>query len=118
MTKESQDKCDSVLYTSLDEERENFETLLLFIQPSNAPRRDLLPKKKQLCNPELSELPSARYTMPPEYVDDLLDELNDLTINRSQGDSLQQEPQGNLNLDLSDLPPTRYSLPSEFEDEL
>ena len=70
MTKESQDKCDSVLYTSLAEERENFETLLLFIQPSNAPRRDLLPKKKQPCNPELSELPSARYTLPPKYADD------------------------------------------------
>ena len=118
MTKGSQDKCDSVLYTSLAEERENFETLLLFIQPSNAPRRNLLPKKKQPCNPELSELPSARYTLPPEYVDDLLDELNDLTINRSQGDSLQQEPQGNLNLDLSDLPPIWYSLPPKFVDEL
>ena len=117
MIKKSMDKCDYVLYTSLDEERENFETLLLFIQPSNVPRRDLLPKKRQLCNPELSKLPSARYTLPPEYVDDLLDEVNDLIINKRQGDSLQQEPQGNLNLDLSDLPPTRYSLSSNFVDE-
>ena len=114
MTKESQDKCDSVLYTSLAEERENFETLLLFIQPSSAPQRDLLPKKEQPCNPDLSDLPSARYTLPPEYVDDL---LNDLTINRSQGDSLLQEHQCNFNLDLSDLPPTQYSLPSNFVDE-
>ena len=117
MIKKSMDKCDYVLYTSLDEERENFETLLLFIQPSNVPPRDLLPKKRQLCNPELSKLPSARYTLPPEYVDDLLDEVNDLIINRSQGDSLQQEPQGKLNLDLSDLPPTRYTLPPGFVDE-
>ena len=118
MTKGSQDKCDSVLYTSLAEERENFETLLLFIQPSSAPQRDLLPKKEQPCNPDLSDLPSAKYTLPPEYVDDLLNDLNDLTINRSQGDSLLQEPHCNFNLDLSDLPPTRYSLPSEFVDEL
>ena len=85
MIKKSMDKWDYVLYTSLDEER---ETLLLFIQPSNVPRRDLLPKKKQLCNPELSKLPFARYTWPPEYVDDLLDEVDGLIINRSQGDSL------------------------------
>ena len=114
VTKGSQDKCDSVLYTSLAEKRENFKTLLLFIQPSSAPQRDLLPKKEQPCNPDLSDLPSARYTLPPEYVDDL---LNDLTINRSQGDSLLQEHQCNFNLDLSDLPPTRYSLPSNFVDE-
>ena len=117
MTKESQDKCDSVLYTSLAEERENFETLLLFIQPSSDPQRDLLPKKEQPCNPDLSDLPSARYTLPPEYVDDLFNDLNDLTINRSQGDSLPQEHQCNFNLDLSDLPPTQYSLPSNFVDE-
>ena len=34
VTKESQDKCDQVLYTSLAEERENYETLLLLIRPS------------------------------------------------------------------------------------
>ena len=108
MAKESQDKCDSVLYTSLAEEWENYETLLLFIQPSSAPQRDLLLKKEQPCNLDLSYLPSAIYSLPPEYVNDL---LNDLTINRSQGDSLLQEHQCNSNLDLSDLPSTRYTLP-------
>ena len=45
MIKKSMEKCDYVLYTSLDEERESFETLLLFIQPSNVPQRNLLLRK-------------------------------------------------------------------------
>ena len=68
--------------------RRNYETLLSMIRPSSVPQRDLLPKKEKPRNLDLSDLPSARYTLPPGYVDDL---LNDLTINWSQGDSLLQE---------------------------
>ena len=35
VTKESQNRCDPLPYTSLAEEWENYETLLLFIKPSN-----------------------------------------------------------------------------------
>ena len=91
--------------------------MLFWLCPSSVSKNqgDLLPKKKQ-CNPnlDLSDLPATRYTIPPEYVDEL---LKSLTINRSQGDSLPQEHQCSLNLDLSDLPATRYTLPPEFVDE-
>ena len=121
-------------YTSLDEAWENFETVLLYTQPSNVPRRDFLPKKEQLLNPEPSKLPSARFTLPPEYVDneshecawscqkeidDLLDEINNYYINKHQG-----KPK----LDLSDVDELldslqemnvarRYPLPPNFLDE-
>ena len=75
MIKKSMDKCDYVLYTSLDEEHESFETLLLFIQPSNVPRRNLLPKKSNSVIQNSPKLPSTRYTLPLEYVDNLLDEI-------------------------------------------
>ena len=98
--------------------RRNYETLLSWIRPSSVleNQRDLLPKKEKPCNLnlDLSDLPSARYTVPPKYVDEL---LNSLTISRSQGDSIPQEHQCSSNLDLSDLPATRYTLPPEFVDE-
>ena len=132
--KKSLDKYDYVPYTSLDEAWENFETVLLYTQPSNVPQRDLLPKKGQLLNPEPSKLPSARFTLPPEYVDneshkcawsclkeidDLLDEVNNYYINKRQG-----KPK----LDLSDVDELleslqemnvarRYPLPPNFLDE-
>ena len=51
VTKESQDKCDQVLYTSLAEERENYETLLLLIRPSglNTSRGNISPKSINSC---------------------------------------------------------------------
>ena len=94
--------------------RRNYETLLSMIQPYSVPQRDLLLKKEKPCNLDLSDLPSARYTVPPKYVDEL---LKSLTISRSQGDSIPQEHQCSPNLDLSDLPTTWYTLPLEFVDE-
>ena len=113
-SKSAKRSTNQVLYTPMSELRRNYETLLSMIQPSSAPQRDLPLKKEKLCNLDLSDLPSARYTLPSGYVDDL---LNDLTINRSQGDSLLQEHQCNSNLDLSDLPSTRYTLPPGFVDK-
>ena len=63
-------------------------------------------------SPESSELPSTRYRVPSDFVDELLDSLviSDRMIEYRS--SLRSAP------DFSDLPNTKYRVPSSFIDEM
>ena len=107
--------CNHALYTPMAELRRNYETVLSWLQPVviKASRGNIRQKSMQSRSaPESSELPSTRYRVPSDFVDELLDSL--VISDRTKGcqSSLRSAP------DLSDLPSTKYRVPSGFIDEM
>ena len=76
--KNTEHMCNHVLYTPMAELRRNYETVLSWLQPAaiKASRGNICQKSRQSRSaPESSELPSTRYRVPSDFVDELLDGL-------------------------------------------
>ena len=130
-------KNNHALYTPMAEVRENYETLLSLLKPVaiKADRGDISQTSGQSRSaPKPSGLPTARYTVSPESIDELLDEilirdsttacpssesidelLNELVISNS---TTARQSSSRFVLDLSDLPLTPYRVSSSFIDDM
>ena len=76
--KNTKHKCNHVLYTPMAEVRQNYETVLSWLQPAviKASRGNICQTSRQSRSaPESSGLPSTQYRVPSEFVDELLDGL-------------------------------------------
>ena len=76
--KNTKHMCNHVLYTPMAELRRNYETVLSWLQLAaiKASRGNICQKSMQSRSaPESSELPSTRYRLPSDFVDELLDSL-------------------------------------------
>ena len=107
--------CNHVLYTPMAELRRNYEMVLSWLQPAaiKESKGNIHQESRQSRSaPGSSELPSTRYRVPSDFVDELLDSLviSDRTIEYRS--SLRSAP------DFSDLPNTKYRVPSSFIDKM
>ena len=113
--KNTQHKCNHALYTPMAEVRQNYETLLSWLKPVaiKASRGDIGQTSGQgRSAPGPSGLPTARYTVSSEFIDELLDELTISDSTTECWSSSRSVP------DLSDLPLTKYRVSSSFIDKM
>ena len=113
--KKTKHVCNHVLYTPMAELRRNYETVLSWLQPAaiKVSKGNIRQKSRQSRSaPESSELPSTRYRVPSDFVDELLDGLVISDRTTEYQSSLRSAP------DLSDLPSTKYRVPSSFIDKM
>ena len=107
--------CNNILYTPMGELRRNYEMVLSWLQPAaiKASKGNIHQESRQSRSaPESKELPSTRYKVPSDFVDELLDGLAISDRTTEYRSSLRSAP------DLSDLPSTKYRVPSSFIDEM
>ena len=107
--------CNHVLYTPMAEVRQNYETVLSWLQPSGIKmsRGNIRPKKRQSKSvPNFSDLPDTRYRVSSEFVDELLDSLTTSDRTTKSQSPLRSIP------DLSGLPSTRYRVSPSFIDKM
>ena len=132
VTEKSRNKCDQVLDTPMAEVRQNYETVLSWLQPSgintsrgnihskniNTSRGNIRSKKPRSTTHSGNHVLYTPMAEMRRNYETVLSWLCPSGINKNQGDLLPKKKHSNQILDLSDLPATQYRVPPEFVDEM